>query len=234
VDVCVVTFRNDASRVAKSLRDNDTLFVWDNTVDNLGFGAGANRAAAMGRGDLICFVNPDGDPKTGCFDALERTLMGDSSLVAVEATQGPKWDRELEPKWICGACFAVRRSAFEKVGGFEERLFMYIEDNEISYRLLTLGGLRREPTALFAHDPYDHRSLRLQHYFFRNSLTVEGWRGQAAPMRMVRDAIYAFRCREWRRGVARLTGTLSYSLRTRRWPPRSPVPTEGAPLRRNP
>jgi GT2 family glycosyltransferase len=223
MDVCVVTFRNDASRVAVGLRECDTLFVRDNTAQNIGFGAGANRAAAMGCAELICFVNPDGDPQPGCFDALERTLREDTSIVAVEATQGPRWDRELRPEWICGACFAVRRSAFEAVGGFDERLFMYIEDNEISYRLAIIGELRREPTALFVHDDYDHRSIRLLHYFFRNSLTVDAWLGRASPARMVLDAVYALRCGKWRVGISRLTGTASYLLRTRKWPARPAV-----------
>src|SRR5829696_311344 len=87
MDVCVVTYHTDADRVAASLRPHDRLYVWDNTGRNRGFAAGANSAARQGQGDLICFVNPDGVPGEGCFDALELAF-GDADVVAVEASQG--------------------------------------------------------------------------------------------------------------------------------------------------
>jgi N-acetylglucosaminyl-diphospho-decaprenol L-rhamnosyltransferase len=41
--------------------------------------------------------------------------------------------------WVSGACFLVRRSAFELVGGFDERYFMFAEDMALCWQLRQHG-----------------------------------------------------------------------------------------------
>ncbi len=36
--------------------------------------------------------------------------------------------------WVSGACMMVRKETFQKLGGFEEKLFMYMEDMELCFR----------------------------------------------------------------------------------------------------
>jgi N-acetylglucosaminyl-diphospho-decaprenol L-rhamnosyltransferase len=54
--------------------------------------------------------------------------------------------------WLSGACFLVRRSAFEQLGGFDEGYFMYFEDVDFGYRL-GKAGYRSvyEPSATVVH-----------------------------------------------------------------------------------
>jgi GT2 family glycosyltransferase len=217
-DICVVTYRNGAERVAPALRSEDRLYVWDNTDLNLGFAEGANRAASMGAGATVIFVNPDGDPEPDCFEALERCIV--DGAVAAQASQGQGRDRVSDDRsvdWLSGACLAVRRDAFELVGGFDTRLFMYGEDVDLSYKLAELGELRHCPGAIFHHDVGGGRSFGSLHRNFRNWLVVQHRHRRADPRRMIRDGVFALRRRQFLQGLARFTGVLDYLVRARRW-----------------
>lgn len=178
VDVCVVTYRHTADRVRLGLRSHDRLWVRDNTHDNIGFGAACNELAAKGDQDVIVFVNPDGDPQAGCFDALEGCVR-EPGVVAAEANLGPWWDALWEPRdeyrnsWLSGACLAVRRDVFEKVGGFDASLFLYYEDVDLSWKLAEHGRLAVCRQAVFLHDPKpDGNSLKAEFYLGRNKIRV--------------------------------------------------------------
>lgn len=68
--------------------------------------------------------------------------------------------------WISGACMAVRREAFEAVGGFDEAYFMFMEDVDLCWRLGRAGWRTvYEPAARVTH--------------------LEGVSREAAPYRMI-------------------------------------------------
>lgn len=49
----------------------------------------------------------------------------------------PKKIREVG--WVSGACIMMRKNYFEKVGGFDETIFMYMEEVDLLYRALKMG-----------------------------------------------------------------------------------------------
>jgi N-acetylglucosaminyl-diphospho-decaprenol L-rhamnosyltransferase len=54
--------------------------------------------------------------------------------------------------WISGACFAIRRTVFERLGGFNEAYFMYLEEIDLCHRTKELGaGVLYEPAARVMH-----------------------------------------------------------------------------------
>jgi N-acetylglucosaminyl-diphospho-decaprenol L-rhamnosyltransferase len=64
--------------------------------------------------------------------------------------------------WVVGACMAIRRRAFEEVGGFDERFFMYFEDVDLCVRLKGAGWdvmLDSETSVEHHHAASSRRSL---------------------------------------------------------------------------
>jgi GT2 family glycosyltransferase len=66
--------------------------------------------------------------------------------------QLPASSAERSPDWVSGAAMLVRASAYEAVGGFDEALFMYMEDVDLCCRLRERGGrVRYVPEARVDH-----------------------------------------------------------------------------------
>jgi hypothetical protein len=87
-------------------------------------------------------------------------------------------DTPTDVAWVSGAAIAVERMAFEAVGGFDENLFLYKEDEDLCLRLRAEGGrIVYEPTVAVRHygsvvaDRQDGLQTASSYYFakhFRN------------------------------------------------------------------
>ena len=93
--------------------------------------------------------------------------------------------------WVSGACFLVRRSAFEQVGGFDEAYFMYAEDVDLCWRLGRAGWrVVYLPSAEVTHRQglsTDQQPFRMIFEHHRSLLrfaarSSEGWRRALLPL----------------------------------------------------
>jgi N-acetylglucosaminyl-diphospho-decaprenol L-rhamnosyltransferase len=103
------------------------------------------------------------------------------------------WDHAepAEVDWVSGSCFLARREAWQRVGGFDERYFMYAEDVDLCWRVRREGWtVVYEPAARVVHvqgastalHPYwmilEHHKALLR--FAARSTT--GWRRGLLPL----------------------------------------------------
>src|SRR5919201_1191451 len=151
--------------------------------DNLGFAGGCHAGVRASTAPLILLLNPDAVPAPGCVDALRAcaidrpqwgawqalVTMPDERIVNTAGNVahylGFGWAGECgrpvaavdgrphEVGFGSGAALVVRREAWEAVGGFDERYFMYGEDLDLSLRLRLAGwGVGIAPAARVTHD----------------------------------------------------------------------------------
>jgi GT2 family glycosyltransferase len=134
---------------------------------NVGFGRALNIGTARSPADLLVFVNNDVECEPQFVDALvERTRHADLVAgVLLQGKDGPidsagvvadrtllAWDylhgqaaataeHADPPLGPTGGAALIRRNIFERVGGFDERIFAYLEDFDLALRLRCAGAV---------------------------------------------------------------------------------------------
>lgn len=136
--------------------------------ENLGFGRANNRlltqSQAQSAQEWVLLLNQDTELEPDSLTvALKQAQQDSPEVVAWEWRQIPFehpkiYDpANLETPWVSGAACLFRRSALMAVGGFDEHIFMYAEDVDLSWRLRAQGGkLHYLPTAAVWHGTYEH------------------------------------------------------------------------------
>lgn len=133
---------------------------------NLGFGGGMNVAAARAAeegADTFILLNPDAYLADDGVARLAARIASDPDAVVsplVVRPDGSHFSSEMEldldtgamrrvrdgrryPRsalWLSGACFAIGRAMWERIGGFDDAYFLYWEDVDLSVRATDAGA----------------------------------------------------------------------------------------------
>ncbi|MBC3934216.1 glycosyltransferase [Undibacterium sp. CY7W] len=131
--------------------------------ENKGFGAGHNAGIRAGKAPYCLVTNIDLTFESNALLNIVSSAQADTdSAAAWELRQKPyEHPKYYDPitgstSWNSHACVLLRRSALERIKGYDETLFMYGEDVELSYRLRRAGYvLRYCPQAVVWHYTYE-------------------------------------------------------------------------------
>lgn len=128
--------------------------------ENIGFGRANNQAAKIARGVFLFFLNSDTLINENIFPSFRacfadstigvvapRLILPDGSPQEYASGRFPSFlgaltrRRENNPQfeWVSGAALVVKKNVFEKVGGFDEKYFMYFEDIDLCWRIKIIG-----------------------------------------------------------------------------------------------
>lgn len=138
-------------------------FVIRKSDTNGGFGKGNNLGAGLGSSPYLVFLNIDTEVFSDTLSQLAKQMVEDTGTAfgLWELRQMPyehpkNYDILTgEVSWASGAAFAIRRDLYEQIGGFDENIFMYGEDVDLSWRVRMEGfKLRYVPKAAVHHYSY--------------------------------------------------------------------------------
>ncbi|WP_442927884.1 glycosyltransferase family 2 protein [Microbacterium sp. CCNWLW134] len=156
----IVVDNSTDSREAASISSLAKSHGWEliATGENLGFGAavnlGAQRALEQGA-DALLLLNPDA--RISVDDAQTLVARATSEVIVapkIVGLDGRTWfgggyldertgvvqHRDGARDWLTGACLAIDGIAWRRLGGFDERYFLYWEDVDLSVRWRAIGG----------------------------------------------------------------------------------------------
>ena len=146
---------------------------------NLGYGTACNLGAAWASGRYVLFMNPDVRLSPASLQLLSDLCDENEDLMAIGPLQGNARGRvrgkrrtvgqawtpftktlhrlssagTLKPTgFLGGGVLMVRKDAFDQVGGFDENIFLFHEDDDLCLRLAKRGQLAYAAGVLAVHN----------------------------------------------------------------------------------
>ncbi|PJJ61743.1 glycosyltransferase [Compostimonas suwonensis] len=90
--------------------------------------------------------------RTGVGHALFARIAPNNPWTRRYRAESEYSDAPRDAEWLSGACLLIRADWFTRLGGFDERFFMYFEDVDLGARIRAAGGRSRYvPDATIVH-----------------------------------------------------------------------------------
>jgi GT2 family glycosyltransferase len=210
-------------------------FPWARWIGGPGTGPAANRnrGAALARGTWLAFTDDDCLPEPGWLASYQNAIGQHPDLRVFEGQTIPDRPRQTLAEhapvglqggnlWSCN--FVIRRSEFERLGGFDPRFRVCMEDNDFALRVreagLTFPFIESarvvhpwRPRKPFSDGWKSNRSEIDDHRRFRSKHREAG---NLTAFRMIRLGLRVFACdvgfilkhRDWKGIAYAVTGLL--------------------------
>ena len=128
-----------------------------NSKLNNGFAGGANEGSRVATQEILLFLNPDIVLNENCLELMVEELSTSVGVVGprlvIESDHEEEYGATLDllghpvglnargrPLYVSGCALATPRALFERLGGFDGRYFMFVEDVDYCWRVLLTGA----------------------------------------------------------------------------------------------
>ena len=162
-----------------------------NAPENLGYGAGNNLGLDHVETEYALILNPDLTIDEKNLSAMLKTIrtypaamvvganIYDTRLEKFERSYDWTWkytgtpnkiepDGDVSAMWLFGCCLLIRKSLFENIGRFDERIFMYYEEFDICKRAVEKGyDVVLSKNAVAFHESQSSSIESLRVYFIK-------------------------------------------------------------------
>lgn len=170
----VILVDNSKDQETKEIANSYDCVLIQNK-ENIGYGSACNLGAEKASGSHLLFINPDSELKPGTLDELikatdrypnasafnpkiiDRTGKQDFKRRSVLLPKSewmskkfPTFDKDVSV--LSGAAIFIKKEKFMQIKGFDEKIFLYHEDDDISIRLKNkIGNLMYIHNAVITH-----------------------------------------------------------------------------------
>jgi GT2 family glycosyltransferase len=182
-DFSVILVENSPATTPQDLKVESQDYRYIANRANIGFGAAANKGAKEAKTEWLLFLNPDVEITPDAIKNFVKRAEDAKLDACCPKTSDMRYTHPLPSLWwflgtytplyriplfmtqarkypvtLWGGCLLIRREVFEKLGGFDERFFLWFEDSDLTKRLIDGGyrvgqlpvdGLRHEGGASF-------------------------------------------------------------------------------------
>lgn len=175
--IVVNNSQSDSAEVTTICADQGAVILQSGV--NLGYGGACNLGAAHARGRYVLFMNPDVRISPASTQLLVDLSDNNPGLIAIGPLQGDArgrvrgkrrsvgqgWtptrtalrrlsasDSLIPTGFLGGGVLMVRKDAFDQIGGFDENLFLFHEDDDLCLRLAKRGRLAYAAGVLALHN----------------------------------------------------------------------------------